>query len=421
MIHGVKLQRLYEQHMESDPERGSLNFGAEMHGLLGISEGADGQKRIDYKARALNPREFSLQEVAYGLLGRDYMSRIREAFHVAQVYRLYEADGHAVLPSHFSNINAFTSTVTGLLEAMVLEALDNPEFIGDQMVQTEPTRVNGGKAIGVRNDGTGGEDNLLDDEPYPMVGLKETWVDVPENERHGQAVQLNEKVFLYDRTGQVQGAVDNASKSTLRQKEIRIADMVLGITNPYVRDGQASNTYRTAAGDAPNNYINSSTNEFVNRTDLQEAMNIMNGNVDPHTGWEVTVPLQGSKLLVDIDEVMKTREVLRATEVERRYDTQSIIQRGPNPLEYVPDVVASKLWYNRLRNAGVSVANSHARWYWGQFPKAFKYRQLIPFQSQPAPLSAEEVRRDIVGVWVVREHGVGYVASPWHVYRGTKE
>lgn len=42
----------------------------------------------------------------------------------------------------------------------------------------------------------------------------------------------------------------------------RQADCFLGITNTYSRDGNASNTYLDANGGIPNNFTNSSVNEF---------------------------------------------------------------------------------------------------------------------------------------------------------------
>ena len=59
--------------------------------------------------------------------------------------------------------------------------------------------------------------------------------------------------------------------------------------------------------------------------------------------------MQGSVLLVAYERVMLVREILRTTEVERRSVDQTILFRGPNPLEYVPDVLSSTLWWNLLR------------------------------------------------------------------------
>lgn len=420
MIHGVKLLRLLEQNVNAG--KGVRGYREQIRELLGISEGPNGDAVIDEGARAVHPHDFSFGEVAHTFLGRDFATRMNEVRQVASLGRLYEAEGHVVMPSHFRQISAFTDTVSGLIDAMVMEAYQSPEFIADSLFTTKEARVNGGKMIGVGHDAGPGDDaaSLLDSEPYPAVGLKETYVEVPDNERFGNVIQVHEKVFLYDRTDQVQSACAMAGEWPRRKKEIRQARLFLGLDNTYSRDGNASNTYLTAAGDVPNDYINGSTIVLTDWTDIDEAVQILEGNNDPLNGFEISVE-PPYDVLVMPQVFANVQTIAKSTELEIRTATSTQIRRASSPLYALNVIRATRLWYNLLAAAGVSASNAKNRWHLGKFQKAFAYRQIIPFGVQPAPLSSDDVRRDIVLIKVAREHGVPYVTEPRYSGRFTEE
>lgn len=424
MIRGAKLQKLLAEEMNAG--RGVNGYKAKWREFLGISESDMGDPRIDHANRVVDPNEVSFGEVAHTFLGRDFSgSMIREAFEWSrrrQGLGMMEADGHVVLPSHFANISAFTDTVSGLLDALVMEAYLNPEFIADKVFTVKEARVQGGKMIRVGNDGNVSGD-LLDGEPYPTVGLKESYVDIPDNQRRGNVIQINEKVFTYDRTDQVQQMAQSSGYATARAKEVVAADCFLGVTNTYSRDGNSSNTYLTAEGDLPNDYINSSTNQLIDYHDVDQAIQILEGNTDPLTGFEISVASQGLQMLVMPQNRMNAQNVLQPEWIRRFTPSASYTDalQAKNPLPPIDLIVASRIWYNRLIAAGVSTTNAPERWHLGAFKKAFQYRQNIPFQNVAAPLSSEDVRRDIVHVSVSREHGVPFVMEPRYSYQGTKE
>lgn len=424
-IRGVKLLKILEQEMQNG--RGNAGFKDKWRGFLGITEGLMGDHKIDYKTRVVDPKEVAFDELARTFLGREFGgSHLREAFEIGRrqqaLYGAMEAEGTVVLPSHFANISAFTDTVAGLLDALMMEAYLSPEFIVDQVMEVKDARVQGGKMIGVRNDG-GSSVDLLDNEPYPAVGLTETYIDIPDNQRHGNTIQINEKVFIYDRTDQVQQMAENAGLAIARTKEITGADYFLGITNNYARDGNTSNTYLTAAGDVPNNFVNSSTNQLIDYHDIDQAIQVLEGNTDPQTGFEITVPREGLDLLVMPQNRMNAENILSPEWIRRFTPSASYTDalQAKSPLPNLNLIVASRIWYNRLIASGVNTTNAPERWHLGRFKKAFQYRQIIPFQTFEAPLSSEDVRRDIVLIKVAREHGTPFVKEPRYSYQGTKE
>ncbi|MBP3956463.1 hypothetical protein J8F10_14375 [Gemmata sp. G18] len=414
-----KLKKILEQNMNEG--RGLAGYRGQLREMFGISEDDDGLPLVNRGERLIDPRHLDAREIAVTFLGRNAgPSDVRRAFALREQYGSFqEAEGAVVLPSHFAKISAFTDTVAGLVDALTMEAYTAPEFIGDSLMEVKQERVNGGKMIGVMNDG-GVSDNLNDAEPYPTVGLKETYVEVPDNQRFGNVIQLNEKVFIYDRTDMIESACKSAGTAVAYKKEQRQADCVLGITNTYSRDGNAANTYLTTNGEIPNNYTNSSTNQLTNYASIDSAFQILEGNTDPGTGFEITVA--APQLLVMPQRQMNLESVLYPEFIRRATDTGNTLTQTPRSLvRPIAPIVVSRIWYNRLIAASVNTTNAPERWHMGDFKRAFRYRQIIPFQVNSAPLSSEDARRDIVGIWVAREHGVPFVKEPRFVYRGTKE
>lgn len=411
-----KLFKLYEQHLNS--ETGAAGYREQFREMLGIEE--DDVPRVN-RDRVLDPGNVSLSDLARVFLGKNCgASDVRRAFALSEQFgRFEEAEGAVVLPSHFARISGFTDSVSGLIDAMVMQAYTAPEFIGDSLMEVKQSRVQGGKLIGVMNDGKVSGD-LLDGEPYPTVGLKETYVEVPDNQRFGNVIQVNEKVFTYDRTDLLESACKSAGTAVARNKEIRQADVVLGIVNTYSRDGATSNTYRTTAGTNPNDFVNSATNQLTNYASIDSAYQTLEGNTDPGTGFEISVP--APQLLVMPQREMNAKGILYPEWVRRASDSGNTnTQTKDSLVRPVSLVVASRIWYNRLIAASVSTTNAPERWHMGDFKRAFQYRQIIPFQVNDAPLSSEDTRRDIVLIKVAREHGVPFIVEPRYTYQGTKE
>lgn len=422
-----KFRQLFEQHLNLNhgSSAAAYTFTKQFRQLLGISEGVDprtGSKYIDLAKREVNPRDINVQEMFMGILGQDWQDNLKEKMHFVQRFNIGEANGLSVLPSHFSNISAATASLSGLIEAIVYEPYDKAELVGMSLVKSQQRRTNGGRAI--RATGQGGTDDpLQQNEPFPSVGAGEDWATIPVNERFGRFGEIAETAIIYDQTGQIQEVADTARYAVQRSREIRIADMMLGVTNPYIRQDVANDTYQAAAAAAPHDYVNSSTNELVNATDVDNAVQVMEGNTDPATGFEITVVKPNWQVAVMPQAGQNARTIMWANVVERR--TESSAWNALIPAEkLLPGfglIELPRLWYNRLVAAGVSTTNAVARWHLWNGPKAFGYNILIPYGYDTVEPDSDMKRREIAMAFIVREHGVPWVMEPRYAYQGTKE
>lgn len=413
MIRGTKLREMLKS--ENAAGRGNKGFRQRFRESLGLSRKANGQPTV--KPGHLSHQEFSLQEVAFTFLGHGFRDRLRE---VGPVTRLREAGGY-VTPSTFSDINAFTDVVGGLLERAVLEGYEQPDYIGKMLVRMyDNVRVNGGKMVRYANDNLPVEDDLPWGDPYPNTGLRPDFIEIPDNKRKGKVLQVTEAVFLYDHTDSVMDAASNHGLGVARDIEIEIADTVLGIVNTYNRKGSASNTYLTSAGASPNDYVNAvQSHDLVNATDLDEARQTLAGNTDPDTGYSIIVNKPQSRLLVMRGRAFTARTLVTAGTIERRTASEAEIAVGPNPFAPTEVIEANEEWVRRLVDiSGLSAANAGARWKYGNFQKAFGWRSVVPFESRTLPAGVEEARRDIVLTQLTREVGTCFVIEPRYVYKG---
>lgn len=420
---------LFVQDPVTRTVRPVMTFRESFRRELGLSNSVHGL-RLDPATRTVNPRDISLQEVAWEFLGRDFADSLEEAFHNGRQYQAIaerqeerglteSAGGAVVLPSHFGNVNAFVSSVAGLLDALVLEAYQSPEFIGDSMVTMDYTKVNGGKLIGAR--GEGGEASHKEPgEAAPMNGLKELFITVPDVKNFREALAINADTFIYDRTGQLQDAADFIGLKVGRAKELDIADMVMGLTalssdNRHTQDGKTADIYLTVRNDKPNNYVNSDANTLSDFSDINHAQMVLANNKDPYTNYEIQIS-RPFKILTSPEREMTARQVINATQTRLATQSGNLQTYSPAPELAIAEVVSSWIWYNRQISA-VGTSTSDINWFMGNFQKAFNYRVIEPFNIKDDPTEVS-VRRDVLMCRVAALKGKAYSKNPRYVYRG---
>ena len=154
----------------------------------------------------LRPSEFSLAHLGRGMLGDDLFESLfaPDSRRLTAHQHLLEATGEgAVGASAFANTNAFTAVVAGLLEVSVLEGWQNPEFIADQLMPCESTKMfDGRKVIGTTRVGDVAEERLPS-MPTKRVQFGERWITQPRTVENALACEVTQEAVFLDLTGEV--------------------------------------------------------------------------------------------------------------------------------------------------------------------------------------------------------------------------
>jgi hypothetical protein len=402
---------------------GRAQFVRELHEQVGLLE-RDGSgnlvESVDdmgnprlAKGR-LSPYEFSLKEIARAIGGEQFVESF-EPGNGPDSVALLEAGGLGIDPTHFLNTNTFTAAVTGLLGAQVMEKFTNAAYIGGQLFETRPTRLNGEKMIGTGGISGGSMDlDRKPGEPHPRTDFGERWITTPELSEKALAIEVTQEAVFYDLTGQVLDTAAAVGDRLGYEKERTQLRVFAGITNSYVYKGTSYNTYQTATP-----WINDHSNPLVDYADIDDALELFTSMTDPETGREIM--LQDVPTIVhDPRRESLWHQVLMATEVRQTTNTSY--------LSVAPPPTSASRSYNRLsspilRNlidteGGVTLEQAKDWWFIGNPRRAFKWMEAWPLRVRQA--SANEytmLDRGLVAAYFANYRGVGAVVEPRYVIR----
>ena len=334
-------------------------------------------------------------------------------------------DGHELVQS-FSPRERETTTRARLIEAGVdtgafanitgqivysetLEAFQDPSFIGDRLARTVPTEFDGEKIPGITRLGDNAE-SIGESQPYPMVGVSEEWIETPRTTKRGFIVPVTKEAIFFDRTGEVLGRAREVSQWLGINKEKRLIDAATGVTTLYRRNGQtAVATYGDNSGAHTWDNL-AASNGLEDYTDVENALLLFDGILDPNTGEPVVV--NPNQLLYPSALKMTVNRILSATELRKTTNTSNLTISG-NPLAGES--------FERLTNQWVKARTSSATtWFAGDFYDAFAYMENWPITSVDAPPNSEmEFTHDIVSRFKVSERGAVACINPRKVVKST--
>lgn len=312
----------------------------------------------------------------------------------------------SVETSHFNNI-------TGqIFYNELLEAFENPDLIGTQLVETVPTQLSGEKIAGI---------SMLSDDietvgeakPYPRAGVAEDYIETPETTKRGVIVEVTKEAIFFDRTNQLLSRCRQVSEAMAINKEKRILDSVLGITSSYNRKGRGVvATYGDNSGDHDWDNLLAST-ALQDYSDIEAAHLLFDAMVDPNTGEPIMVS-NTMQIVVPSALVVTLGKILSATEFREVTNTNDTTISG-NPLSHIPkSFVPVSNQYVKARSS------SDSTWWMGDFRRGFKYMENWGPTVVEAPVNSyEEFHRDIAAQFKVTERGVPAVVEPRYAVKVT--
>ena len=324
--------------------------------------------------------------------------------------RYSQSGGSARLVESAVDTSAFSNITGQIVYSQVLQAWNDPAFIGDSLVTTIPTQFSGEKIPGISGLGDEAE-AIAEGDEYPLVGNSEEWVETPETTKRGFIVPVTKEAIFFDRTGLVLQRASETARWLRINKEKRILDVALGIVNVYKRNGMTTAIATYGDNSGSHNFDNlAATNALVDWTDIENALLLFDGMTDPETGEPIAV--MPRQLVVPSALLMTARRVVNATEIRFGDGASATTQTiAANPIGSME--ILSNPWV-RARTSSTST------WFIGDFPRAFAYMENWPITSVQAPVNSEmEFTRDIVARFKVSERGAAAVIEPRYVVRCT--
>lgn len=461
MIDVIKTRNLYEAHAGPDRKdhKGRRTFVNLIRHGLGLCD----EHGNNYKDRAGNrilkeseaqftAEEFSLQESAEAIIGPAWRhlfnpqaqadlrghNRMLESQYGDDPRALLEAVGTGVDVSSFADINAWTATTGGLIERKILERFNRPDYVGDQLMPDEPTRVaEGQKIIGVSRIGDLAEARQPG-MPHKRAGFGERYVTLQKTRENALAVDVNKEAVWFDLTGQVLDEAGEVGELVGYRKEIDKIDAFIGVTTgsgglyKWTYKGTAYAFYNPAL--ATNAPTNQASNELLDWTNFEAVFTAMVRFVDAETGIRIRV--RPNRVMVNPKKLATATLILGQTQTERRTAPSSTTQSSAtllnvgsaamNPVNIFGQFGAP-LWSELVEqrctdSSGLALSQANADKYWWVWEagRPFKYYANWPLTITQAPgTQYDQIDRGVVFSVFANERGMPGAISPWHLYNST--
>lgn len=357
------------------------------------------------RARQLRPEDFSLRDLAEGLIpaGHEWVRGLdpRSAAGV----RLWES-GEGV------DLTAFLNVTGQVVYSKIMEAYAQEAFVVSKLVETVPTRLDGEKIPSITRVADQ-VTSVAPGMPYPSLGFGEDYIETPATTKHGFIVPVTREAIFFDRTNLVLARAAEVGEILGLNKEKRLLDVVLGLANPYKWRGVGYDTYQAAGP-----WVNvRAANELVDWTDVDQAEQLFAELLDPATGEPVLVEPRTALVMPAARHA--AQRVFHAAEIEYAPSGAATTTRAANPLRRY-ELAESRLAFRRIVASGVAAADARKWWFLGDFKKAFAYMENWPITvTQSPPGSEAEFTQDIVVRFKASERGAAAVLNPRAVVKCT--
>ncbi len=377
-----------------------------------------------FDAKEISPDDFSIRDMYKNMVdgGSEQIDNWEHA---------RRRGGHVTEAVHAVDTGAMANITGQLFFNAIQDAMEMDNFIGDQLVATFPSNLQGEEkipGISVVADEFAG--NVTEGEPYPPIGISENFISIPAAEKKGGIIGVTQEAVLADHTGILIERMRTLGSGLGLRREKSIIDVVIGAVNPYSYKGEARLTYGdgVTAGQALG-FINEATPALVNYTDVQEVAEVYYAILEADTNEPLS---HAPDTLICTGNLSWTaKAVFRDTTVELVDRAAAAAQVGSIGANRIPDkfqvIIVTNEWVTQrilLANGGPggitagtrAVANAH--WWIGNPKKAFVWKQIWPLTVVEEPTnSVMQFEQDIVIRLKASYKGVAGVREPRYMIR----
>jgi hypothetical protein len=353
----------------------------------------------------LRIQDFSIRDLAEGLVpdGHEWVRGLDPRS---------GASSHVLEAGDAVDVSAFLNITGQIIYSKIMDAYTQESFMVSKLVDTIPTRLDGEKIPGISRL-EAAADEIHPGMPYPSLGFGEDYIETPSTTKRGFIVPVTREAIFFDRTHLVLSRAAEVGELLGLNKEKRLLDLVIGVTNNYKWQGTAYDTYQATAP-----WTNLKTgNELVDWTNIDAAEQLFADILDPNTGEPVM--LQANTVLVMPAYRHAAHRVLNALEIRFNPSESATTTLAANPLGNY-NVVESRLAYRRILASGQTATDAKKWWFVGDFKKAFAYMENWPITvTQSAQNSEADFNQDIVVRFKASERGAAAVLNPRYVVKNT--
>ncbi len=310
------------------------------------------------------------------------------------------------------DVTAFLNVTGQVIYSRIMDAYTQEGFVMSKLVDSISTRLDGEKIPGIAR--VADEvDEVAPGMPYPHLGFGEDYIETPSTTKRGFIVPVTKEAIFFDRTHLVLSRAAEVGEILGLNKEKRLLDLLIGVTNNYKWRGTSYNTYQNATP-----WINVKTgNALVDWTNVDTAEQLFADILDPNTGEPVMCA--ANTVLVMPAYRHAAHRVFNAAEITYAASGAPTAVTAANPLGNYR-VVESRLAYRRVLASGVAAVDAKKWWFIGDFRKAFAYMENWPITiTQSPPGSEADFNQDIVVRFKASERGAAAVINPRYVVKNS--
>lgn len=360
---------------------------------------------------SLTLRDFSIKEMFEALVpdGPEVLRLMDQTKKSGGTWRLQEAASGV-------DLSAFSNITGQIIFTTIKKEFELATMVADMVCTTRQSPFPYGERVpGIG--GIGDQAEVVNEgQPYPTAGVNEEFIDFPAPAKRGFIVPVTRESIVFDRTGQLGQRVSTVAKWLGLNKEKRVLDTVLGVTNTYKRNGTSTNTYLSSGA-----YINSQANTLVDWTDIENAELLFDAITDPNTGEPIA--WQGEMTLIVPTALRRTaHRIVHMTQI-RFNDGASgtTAYYGQNPLQNQSNNINMSGTINVLSTPYIKSRDSSAStWFYGRPKEAFVYNEVWNIETSQAPTgSPSEFERDIMLQYKASEFGVPGTMEPRMMTKNT--
>ncbi len=373
------------------------------------------------ESKEVKPDDFSLRDLYINLID-DGQSRLFDWD------RARRRGGHVTEAAHAVDSATFRGISGQLVFTTVQDSMVQDEFIGDQLVSNFPSRFQEAELIpGITATSDEYANEIPEGDPYPLIGMQAEDITIPRAEKHGGILPITREAILADRTGVLLERARTVGRGLGLRKEKDIIDVVIGGVNPYIRKGEARNTYANAGM----GFDNLGTAQLIDFTDIREESElfyaIREPNINEPLGFTPTTIICGKQL------AWQARAIIRDTQVSDRGalvratapDAREVESTGANRIPFDLEILSNEFFIDRLiartgdgglTSGNRALANEH--WILGTPKAAFLWKEIWAMTTEEAPANNEaEFAQDVAFRVKVSYKGVPGVREPRVVIR----